>query len=277
MPGVVPTKWGALRKHPISAQDFRNPLLLALGMAAEFKPNRAVEFQNLYDPICQSMGISIEQYGKAENVSSYRVERWIQEAFKSLVAAGMAVRPQRGQWALTPNGSTRAQDLRGGTFPLDEEPEQNEVAVTPQKREDLYHPDPYIRALAVQETACFGLYSSASPTCEKCPMQQHCLNAMSAEMSRLKIELAIEDAKASGMPVPGTTEIPVEEKEPETTTPKFGAPKKIGRLIQTMQPAVCKKCGEEIPTGEDAYWIKSDRNQPETTPGMYHPRCNEES
>ena len=198
MTGAEPTKWAGLKKHSLSARDFKDPLLLALGRATGFKPDRPVDCEGLYDPICKLLGITRDQFGNPEKSSTSWVERWVQDANKSLIAAGLTCRAERGEWCLTPKGVSTAQ-------PLQTKQELQDIQVLPTEEESprevvtgttgRYSDDPYIRALAIQETSCYGLYSSVSETCTSCPLQAHCLGAMSAELSRLQLDLAREEHK----------------------------------------------------------------------------------
>lgn len=285
---VEPTKWAGLKKHALSAQDFRQPLLLALGEATGFRPNRPVECRGLYPHICKLKGVTLEQFGKPDKVNTYWVERWIQEAFKSLVSAGKTNRGGRGEWALTPDGATEAQALRGtlttATAPDTDSVQDTTITVAPAETGKLtYHPDPYIRALAIQETPCYGLFSSASDTCKSCTLQIHCLGAMSAELSRLRVELAEEDKVEELMrntpkhnfPSPKPQAKPADPAQVTTVAqePAQFVPAGSARKIRAQQQTFCKKCTGAIQKEEEVWWVRSDKSDHRRTPGMYHLKC----
>lgn len=283
---VEPTKWAGLKKHALSAQDFRQPLLLALGEATGFRPNRPVKCRNLYGPICKIKGVTLEQFGKPDNVSTFWVERWIHEAFKSLIAAGKTHRGGRGEWGLTPDGVVEAQSLRGNltTTPTPETDSVQDTTITvaPDDPKKLgYHLDPYIRALAIQEAPCYGLFSSVSDTCKLCPLQVHCLGAMSAELSRLRIELSEEDKVEELMKLGDRVNSPASKVDPKETT-QVEVPKEPVRIpaaagsakkIRAQQQTFCKKCSGAIQKDEEVWWVRSDKSDHRRTPGMYHLKC----
>jgi outer membrane biosynthesis protein TonB len=61
---------------------------------------------------------------------------------------------------------------------------------------DSYHPDPYIRSLAIQATSCFGAFSSRSSTCGSCPLAVACKGQVLGSISVLAGTLRKRDADA---------------------------------------------------------------------------------
>lgn len=278
---VATDKWGSLRKHPISAQNFYDPLIWTLGEAANFEPAKPVDFKSLYVPVCEKMGITLEQYGKPDASEMYWVERWIQEAFKAFLRFKWATRMGRGQWALThegvakafriksesPASATTQETLVEKSAEVKENPEQNGGVYA----ENVYHQDPYIRALAVQEVSCFGQYSSTSTTCTSCQIQFNCINALAAAMSRLNALLKIEALEAL-KPKVTPERIPDEPQQAGKASNKSTATLKgPGRRIDVASDTFCKACGGAMAIGEDAIWVRSGETDP--SPGIYHPAC----
>lgn len=272
MPDTITDKWANLRTHPISAQNFKDPLLLVLGEKTNFKANQPIEFNSVYAPICEMMGITLEQYGKPKSADMYWVERWIQEAFKALIRFKWATRMGRGQWALTSDGVTRALTLKSKTSDMGDAVETVEtVEEIPEIPRVEYHEDPYIRALAIQEVSCFGIYSATSTTCMACPLQFSCINAQAAELSRLNIQLLAEAEAAKAPKKP-------EVKLPEPTTDPYYPPSskpltsKTARLIEVPVEHPCAKCGKSILVKSQAVWVRSGEDAA-VPAGMYHTDC----
>jgi len=269
-------------KHAISAKSFINPLLLTLGELSGFKPDVTIQSDACYNIICTKMGITLEQFGKPEGVTAYNTVRWIQAAFKTLVTEGLAAREGRGRWKLTPDGVVKAQTLRNkkGSQENSVSDETMDVVSLPVGTGDMgvdaYHPDPYIRGLALEQTPCYGSYSDKSDTCCTCPVKNRCVNAMVAQLSQLALVLAKEDEEAEKAQKDPDTEKPVAVKPKTKASPKSAV--NISGDIQRItcqHLAFCKKCGEQVAKGEDAYWIRSTQNS-DYPPGIYHLHCYED-
>jgi len=259
-------KWTGLRKHALSAQNFKDPLLLALGQATGFKAKIPVDYKTVYTPVCEKVGVTIDQFGKPKSSTQTWVERWIQEAFKTLIRFELAERTGRGRWALTESGVARAKTLT---------PHQDTEEVEVEEVEDAtgemgYHKDPYIRSLAAQKTGCFGMHSASSSTCIDCPLQFQCINALAAEMSRLNQEM-IGEQKAP--------KVPKVKETPKVDTPSAPQAKAQiqydGREVKVQVACTCKRCGGALAQGDDAVWVKSSTANASAA-GMYHPDCFKE-
>lgn len=278
----------SVMSHDISARTFYDPLVLVLGQLSGFKPNRPTSHRDTYDPVLTKLGISREDYGKQESSGGWWVERWMQEAVKALIKRGLACRPARGMWALTPSGVSKAQGLVDcGRFPQPPEEGQAQpastgkalsAAVGPGHTEADYHDDPYIRALGVKAAACFGAFSEQAPTCSDCPIRTDCINAVAAELSRLTSALAAEDAAARKAAKKPSEEAPSPEAGAESAKPpKVNRPPTTrgggkGINITCQQAAMCAKCGSTIAQDAEAVWVRSaDGDQP----GIFHPTCYE--
>lgn len=262
-----------MSKNRPSATDFRDPLLRALEDLAGSKPNRPVNLKDTYEPICQEMGIRLAQFGQQKNTGVNWVEKWIQWAFRNLRKEGLGVSAGRGKWALTPQGVRVAGEIKGKkvtNMPDPNPPVQGvSLNVGPgNNTDDAYHPDPYIRALAAENTKCFGYYTNKSGSkCERCPIQGMCKNAMAAKLSTLARQLAEEDAQEKNPK-------PKSKPDAETKAPakKGGGSSRWGKAqtIIAQQQAICRACGGTIEQGDQCQWVKSSANQ---FGGLFHQDC----
>jgi len=303
--------FASVMKHDISARDFYDAIVLALGEKGGFKPSRPIAHSDTYEPVLNHMGITRDQYGKQDNTGAWWVERWMQEAFKGLVNKGLAVRPSRGMWALTPAGVAEAQRLATSgiapvtpSAPAAQEEDDDMAPATsaaPAKKtappvadtgvslpvsgggeETGYHPDPYVRALGIQTSTCIGLFSTQAPKCGSCPIQVSCINSMAAELSRLALDLASEDRAAElakAQPKPPASK-PASAKPASGTSPastSTATPAASGTA--PAGPATDIRCQQQ------AICAKCGGTMPKGTPakwvrandggqpGIYHPAC----
>lgn len=287
------------KQHKISAKNFQDPLLRVLGEQGGFRPNRPVYYRDAYAAVCETMSIQADDYGVQENTGILWIERWIQWAFKALKGKKLCTAAGRGKWALTPLGVQQARALTNSVpaVPPKVEPPKPKRTVTtkakapvnlvavPTYTEDLYHPDPYIRSLAIQETDCFDAFSTNSTLCGCCPLQGPCLNAQAAHLSRIAMMLAEEDAEAERRASETAQEAAgaeaakkrkaAEEAAAEAAKPqgKTGAERwGPATRIVAQQPAVCPACDKEIQQQEDVYWVRSNTGD---TAGLFHIACYE--
>ena len=261
-----------------TAKDFKEPLLKVLATLSGNKANRPVDYAQTYEPVCKLMGITVDQYGKQDGTNTNMVERWTQWAFNEMVKDDLAVRVARGEWALTDKGVGEATKLiaESAATPVPaaapDMPMKTlgvSLAVGPGNDvSDAYHPDPYIRSLATAETKCFGAFSDQSSICERCPLQGACLNAMAAELSALARMLALEDVKGTQKSTPATAPTQPPPPRPATQVDLGGA--NVGsQIITVQQQAKCGHCGNIIPKGSEAHWVRSGAGKS----GLFHMTC----
>jgi len=281
----------------ISASNFREPLLQILGSLTEYKANRPIAFKETYDPVCLLLDITADQYGKQTGSNCNWVEKWIQWAFRALRKEGLGVSAGRGQWALTTQGVLMAQAAQNLTATtMDPTPAKIaapvtipvmgvSVAVGPgEPDKGSYHPDPYIRALAVQNTKCFGHYTpKGGALCEHCPLQGPCKNAMAALFSMMAGELAVGDQEAEreASRVKAQVQTPTPDPAPAPAPSRPGSPHQgqgggeakwgKGQKIEIQQQCLCKACGQEIQQGGEAVWVRSSSGNDKA--GVFHPEC----
>ena len=277
-----------MANQELSAKDFRDDLLRVLADKTGLKANKPVSHKDVYDLVAHLKGVTREQFGVQPKSNIQWVDRWIQWAFKALVDEGLGKRAGRGQWALTPAGVDVAQDLTGSTSaPTSDDADDTAQATTnpveaislvvgPGQDEDSYHTDPYIRALAAQDTSCFSSYSDKSATCSACPLSGACMNAMAAELSSLARELEQEDKEAEARKRMGVSDPKPKSKKDEPVKasggPKAKATQANANQIAIQQQAICKACGKTIPKGDDGWWVRSTAQD---EGGLYHLDCLE--
>lgn len=279
-----------MAQQELSAKDFRDDLLRVLADKTGLKANKPIKHGDVYDPVAILKGVHRDQYGTQPNTNIQWVDRWIQWAFKALVDEGLGKRAGRGQWALTPAGVDVAQQLvkDGSVSPTADTDDTDKPAVKveaveavslivgPGQPEEAYHNDPYIRALAAQDTTCFSSYSDKSTTCSACPLAGSCMNAMAAELSSLARELEQEDKEAEARKRMGVSDPKPKDKGQEAKTSGGGAKVKAtqgnANLIVIQQQAICRACGKTIPKGDEGWWVRSTAN---VEGGLYHKDCLE--
>lgn len=285
------------QRHPYTGKSFFNPLLKALAELTDYTPYGAVKLSETYEPICTEMGITTDQFGELSD-GKPQVCMWVQEAFKSLKKhglgsstdnAGMPFR--RGWWALTPKGVDKARELVGQpatpvspatqTVP-DPAPETEDK--TEEAEPEGYHPDPYIRALAVEQTNCYGHFDAAEGACQECPLSHECSIQVGNEfaaycrdmMKRLERGKSLPAAPASPAPAADDTDPvdPLAAPPSPATTPFRVTPTAQVVEMDTLGGSVCFVCGETIPEGVKVKWVRSSA---EGKSGICHIECLEVS
>jgi hypothetical protein len=255
----------------ISAKTFYTPVLLALFDLSKGKAGQIVSHSAVYAPAARKAGMSLDAHGDTSE-GKPKVTRWIQEAVKGLRKKHLMDSPAKGQWALTLPGLQRALHLRSEAAPAPQPRVQPTTSnPAPALQGHTYHPDPYIRELAVKGTPCFGGFSDRSPVCQTCPLQGACLNAVSVELS-FCAELM---GRGQG--------IPEKEPQPRQATPRAVFGEGSVDLTQARDMIVpvsgwsCKVCGKKLPEKSSAKWIQTSSSTKNTPAGriFMHPACHE--
>jgi len=290
---------GGRKHYDLSARDFKAPLLRVLGDLSDGTAEWPVRFKDTWSPICHMMGITLDQYGTVEN-NKTQVQVWIGWAFRHLKSEGLGIGKGRGKWSLTDVGVEAYKalpDFDGPPVPVtavaSKDDDSAPAPPTPQEiklpptvgltfnvgpgRPDAdYHPDPYIRALAVRNTACFGCFTPRSNVCGNCLLSGACQNLVAAEMSALASLLAKEDEEAALAEVAAKAQPAMAKKvaEPETKTKAKTKAKTFDNegaesLVAHVESTCCR-CGETIAKGANCYWI---RNQGDRKGGLFHEEC----
>jgi len=100
-------------------KTFSPHVLVALALAADWTPNKAVAMRDVFPTIFSRMGITEEQYG---TISTGRLQthQWIGIAFRKLKLRGVTDQKGRGNWTITAEGIAEARELvaaEGGDAP----------------------------------------------------------------------------------------------------------------------------------------------------------------
>lgn len=253
--------------QPLSAKDFRTPLLKALATQIKFDSGRTAKADDLYQPVCRMMGINPDDYGDTGGIPW--VQKWIQWAFQALRGEGIGFKHGRGTWGLTPDGVDKARSIMVTTaaIPLTSEQEVEALAdiisaigSTNPMTDGTYHPDPYIRSVGLGDHKCMGFYTNQSPVCVGCAAHVMCQRHMMFKMADLAEELhqadlfalkvAAKQVQATGTDVKLASD-PAEE--PARYRPPVGA----RVLEQTCSgTVVCDQCGGMINDGDTNVWVR---------------------
>lgn len=206
-------------------KDFAPHVLAVLGELTGYTASKAVPMESTYDPVCQRMGLDPDAYGIAMGKNIPMVHRKIQLGMRHLRDKGLTGYASKGQWILTPEGlsslqePTKKSESDKTPSPVvenaDVSPQQSnpdpppptnkptkmaaKAAVSPtfiHVRNSAYHADPYLRALAIDRTPCFGAYSPTHKACEACPISKYCKEAVGARKAEIAADMLREEEEA---------------------------------------------------------------------------------
>lgn len=254
----------------LSAKNFMGPLLRVLGTLSLWTAGVEVAVEEVYPLILKIMGLSsLDEHGINKASGQPQIVKWIQWAEKNVRRKGQTQKVSHGSWALTEEGLAEAMRLakvagdvisEHSSTPIPS-PEAPVIPLTTVKNEveTYYHPDPYIRKIAIESTPCFGFISPhGASVCTDCPLRVECRNRQIAQLSLLASTLR---------EVPEVTE---EDETPETTggstaekATKGGASGKYSNIdwsnvdiIKNKAEAHCAECGETIAKDERCRWVE---------------------
>lgn len=261
----------------LTAKDFQEPLRVVLYNLTE-EDGECVHYKLTYEPIMQMMGIpNLAAYGFVEEGRS-QVGFWIQAAYKNLKRMGQVLDAKRGMWGLTnrkhiaplPNPMISKETQKMAV---------NQNLSSPVSRgyaEDGFFPDPYIRAVAAQQTACYGHYSAQSSTCGRCPLSGSCLNFLACTLSALRDSLAKEDLQ-------GTKPLSVEPPAPPPPEPEVKEdfdwtdwnPSPIGAKIAIAAGGTCLACNQPTVKNTPGAWLTKTSSDGKSTKSgrIFHEAC----
>lgn len=256
----------------ISAKDFQTPLLRVLGDMTHFLPGIPVKGADTYEPVMALMGIAdIEEHGINKASGQPMVAKWIQWANSALRKGGLTENAKRGYWQLTSEGKDKAIEAarKAGTLPSGDDapeskaPESKGVPLpTVKAKAGVYHEDPYVVSLAIQQTRCFGHFSGhGRAACVDCPLARECRNMWASRLS--KIAARLEEARRNPKP---------KDDKPKAVKPLGKDPSKIdfsdADRIDALMDAVCEVCRGKIASGSPCLW--------HDTEGLFHIACVED-
>lgn len=280
----------ARSKQALSAKDFRIPLFRVLGDLTRMTPGMEVRHEDVYSPVFTIMGIGRDDYGFETTSKTPYTERWTQWAFREMRDKGEGEVRGRGNWSLTAKGVLEAKAvaealINATPLPVPDpedvaasEPDLVTLAETPilsaghsisvpKFSDDLYHPDPYIRQLALDNHICFGFFTQQSPICSSCPARNLCVRALATKFSTLAAQLNQEDEKGTVVPA-----AKVEAKAPVVKAGKIPSSAKVTFSLCQVPGVVCAGCQQNIAQQDPSAWVRhTDSGAPSSA--MYHRAC----
>lgn len=285
----------------LTAKTFEKPLLVTLAQLSGSLPEVAVDLESTYQPVMDRLGIAdANAYGNNEATGIPKVVKWIQWAFQALKDQDLAVQMGRGKWGLTLAGISEASKLEGSMNAVTTSaqtpmaPVPAPVVVTQDPPDalsipygkgfgdnDSYHPDPYIRKLALAQCSCKGGWAERSPACKVCTFTGTCRNVQAALISQLAKTLAAEDA-AGVAPVtpavatPTATTVPV-IPQPTGPSPGIGFNRDLYDLTKMDSIVVqvdtpCSYCQNPLKKREKGVWVEPKAGY-QAEIGIFHVAC----
>jgi hypothetical protein len=279
-----------MKDMALSAKNFRDPLIKALAVKANWQPNVTVKFHETYEPILAEMGIAnTSAHGNQPTTGRPWVEQWIGWAFRSLRDSNLAELPARGKWSLTQKGIDYARALTGTksitvnisattvnkatATPVvaDEEPESQDdgnLGATLTLDIPAADPgiDPYLKTLQAKAAKCLGKWSERATLCMSCPITSACKAVLRSDLSALAAQMDREE-QIKAQP---NSDLDLEDLLNDTKAQTKTAKTKTGMTrIRAALDSVCETCGKKIARGEWCYWDAGE--------GLYHESCVQES
>jgi|APSaa5957512576_1039674.scaffolds.fasta_scaffold50444_1 hypothetical protein len=246
-----------------STNDFRNPLLRALGDLSNHTPLVAVPATDVYDAVIAAMGIpSLDAHGDNKS-GKPQVIQWIQWANKDARKAGHTTAPDgtRGKWMLTADGVQEALRLaQADGVSVTPTPVAPVATATLAPVTSLYHTDSYLRGMAINVTPCFGHRSPhGAAACATCALQVECRHKQLGALS----DLAVLMESATVDPA----------SKPTTPSSRFkDIDFKNVDIILNKAESVCIACGQTIGKEERCRWVEE---LPDTDDGaLFHLDCS---
>lgn len=286
----------------LTASAYVPHLLAVLGEMTDYTAGIKIPQERTFEPVCARMGIAQDASGQLPNGTLW-THRRIGFAMRQMRDKQLTAYAAKGEWMLTEEGAlTAAQEV--GRKPGEPVREETLVARTHvseldeadgeagrvvQLRPRIQHPysdDPYIRALAIAQTPCFGAFTSRSESCKACRLSHECIGALDARLAEIAAELDREEAiektkQAQQQKVRDSKDLATDEliesfKDTPNPTKKTAAPASgkfrpgpkahLVKLATATADAQCLHCKKTIPKGtKDLTWIKDK--------GVLHDHC----
>jgi len=287
----------------ITQKTFQPHLLAALGELVDYTAGTSVPFTETYAPVCERMGITEDQYGQCETHEKPWTHRLIGLSFRTLRDKGLGDYEKKGHWTLTQMGVQKARENAGlpapvgAPKPIPKVPKAAPIHATARvtglaeigSNADVlrlptvhpYHNDPYLRALAIERTPCFGAFSSRSETCKTCPLSQECTGAGEAAKAKIAADMEAEDARTIAAKVAkekaktdknesiddlisSFDEVDDGATKTKAQKPSKSTGKKPSKAT-AQREGICCRCSGAIKKGAECYWIKGE--------GIMHADC----
>ena len=138
------------------------------------------------------------------------------------------------------------------------------IPPTPQTIGGGYEADAGLRRMVVNQTRCFGAWSSRSDQCGKCPLAGLCQQAAISDFAEIA---AVLDASTEAEIATNEAKLAKADNDAKAAAavPKAAALDPDVKVVSTPFALNCTACGEVIPAGGDVAYIQ-DR-------GAIHPAC----
>lgn len=237
---------------PTPAQ-LKEPILRAIAQRSGFRAGISCSSKEVTEDVLRDLGYVPDDLQKARNNINFAATQGLRK--EGLLAEAT----QRGSWALTEEGLARCTDPT-------EKPEPPTAESTPASPwvedtggmsffsklpVDTYVDDPYIRALAIASTRCFGGYSEQEETCATCPLARSCLAqqcTLISAMPRVVVPVGQpnEEPRAAEKQTPDATELSKITEEFEATLSE-SVDNSVD--VTVIIESVCYRCYEKLKEG----------------------------
>jgi hypothetical protein len=270
--------------------DFRPATMVALAEQCGWRADFPVSFKPVIAKALGYMGLDEDSLGINDATKQSQTSRNCQMAFKYAADNGRGLRGKRGQWGLTEEGINEARG-HAGTFGVTPPLPSNLTATTTTAAPvtmptqgvsvalgrvtiaDAYHPDAYIRSVAVAQTPCFGGWSAQAATCKGCPLASSCRNMVAARASMIAARL-IKHGSAPAAPAAASGTVPSKAEGTSTagvSQTMLDAFKDADAFVNRTD-ATCVVCGKDIAPKEEALWAERIGTDPG---GVAHIKCGQ--
>lgn len=289
-----------MKARKMTPSDFAPHLMATLADLTNYVAEVAVPMGDTFAPVCDRMGIRPEEFGESRHGKKGRKTPWVHRqiglAMRQLRDKGLGDYAGRGQWMLTQEGLDHLNGADDAEVPTEEmltaakalaqQEEQDQekagskvVRLRSNARRHPYSDDPYIRALAIAQTHCFGAYSVRSDVCKECPLAHDCTRAIETRKAEIGAELEHEELAArkaaeAAKKKKDQQDASIDELMASMSDDSFG---KKGRFrpssgqnvadARAQRDTPCQQCDEVIKDKAPCFWVEGE--------GIFHPQCIE--
>jgi hypothetical protein len=261
-----------------SCKQFRPHLLAVLAELAGGKAGVQVEMTLTYGPVCKRLGHAEDAFGNSAHGTLW-THRQIGLAMRALRRAGFTDSKRKAQWELTEMGLRAMKNDFAGVLDEPDLPEEEEDYIAPVIHLPMvaspYDESSYLRALAVQQTPCFGAYSAKSNVCDGCLLASACVSALEARFAEVAAEIEREEARANvaartQQRAKADQDVSVDEllrmEDVKTVAARATTGiQPVDANVSSPRDTVCTRCKKTIPKGTNAVWTPGG--------GMEHTTC----
>lgn len=174
---------GRPKTKKMSAKDFREPVLQALGELTDYTPDKSVPFQEVNSVVLSMMDLKEDSFGIQKASGRPWVIQWIGWAFRYLKNNDLGFSPRRGYWGLTSQGVYELKD--------------REVIKPPPKKAKKTSPvgihDEQLLIAAGKSRKCWAKYYEKSPQCSQCLSASLCREERNKNLEEASRILVLRD------------------------------------------------------------------------------------